>query len=299
MKREKIISIIVALFIFTSFLYSQEAPKWSVDLGESIKTHDFMKDGKLLFFTSGEYAWCYDAVTGKEVWSMELPDFSDDGISYLLGEMFLTNSGNKLQAYDAIEGKFFWEKEYSDVDQSDYDSFEFIENNAVFRYDETHVGIDLNNGTELYRMNIEYWGDLVDLGTFNYSVLYKQDKMMVMENSEIASLYYINTGSKLLSLEDYDINTDLIANGYPWLYKQLDHKNLLFVLDNGAAVIDIVSNKETARREFGIDGDLNVLLPTEVGCAVMGDEKFVHFNFETGAINELEFPIDDIIKTGA
>jgi len=173
-------------------------------------------------------------------------------------------------------------------------SFEFIENNAMFRYGEIELGVDLNNGTELYRMEIEYWGDLVDKGTFNYSVLYKQHKMLVMEDSEIASLFNIKTGEKLLSLEDYEINTDLIENGLPWLYKGADHKYLLFVLDNGAAVIDVVNNKEIMRKEFDIDGDINVLLPTAYGCAVMGDEKFVHFNFETGEINELNFPIDEM-----
>jgi outer membrane protein assembly factor BamB len=273
---------------------AQEAPKWAVDLGEPIKTYDFMQDGKLIFFTSGEYVWCYDTQTGKEVWSMEVPDFSSDGISYLLGEMYITNSSNKLQAYDALTGGMLWEKEYGDIDQSDYMSFEFIENSAVFRYGEPHIGVDLNNGNELYRMNIEYWGDLVNLGSFNYSVLYQQDKMLVMENSEIASLFDVTTGNKLLSLEEYDVNTDLIEEGYPWLYKHPEHKYLLIVLGNGAAVLDVVNNKELARKEFGIDGDRNVLLPTKVGCAVMGEEKFVHFNFESGVINELEFPIDDI-----
>jgi len=279
--------------VFTLSTHAQ-APKWAVDLGEPIKTSDFMQDGKLIFFTSGEYAWCYDVVSGTEVWSMEVPDFNEDGISYLLGEMYLTNSDNKLQSYDATTGKLLWEKEYEDIDQSDYMSFEFIENNAVFRYDEIELGVDLNNGTELYRMEIEYWGDLIDQGTFNYSVLYKQHKMLVMEDSEIASLFDIKTGNKLLSLENYDINTDLIENGLPWLYKGADHKYLLFVLDNGAAVIDVVNNKEIMRKEFDIDGDINVLLPTAHGCAVMGEEKFVHFNFETGEVSELNFSLDDL-----
>ncbi|TDJ55630.1 MAG: hypothetical protein E2O46_02405 [Ignavibacteria bacterium] len=294
MRNVCITTVILMAVLFCWKLNAQEAPKWAVDLGEPIKTHDFMQDGKLIFFTSGEYAWCYDTQSGSEVWSIEVPDFDEDGISYLLGEMFLTNSANKLQAYDALTGNLLWENEYNDIDQSDYMSFEFIKNNAVFRYGEPHIGVDLNNGNELYRMNIEYWGELVDMGTFNYSVLYKQDKMMVLEDSEIVSLFDVYTGNKILSLEEYDVNTDLIENGLPWLYKHPEHKYLLFVLDNGAAVIDVINNKEMSRKEFDINGDINVLLPTKVGCAVMGEEKFVHFNFETGVINELEFPIDDI-----
>jgi outer membrane protein assembly factor BamB len=294
MKKVNCFAILLFSFCATILLNAQKAPTWSVDLGEPIKTNDFMQDGKLLFFTSGEYAWCYNSATGTQVWHMEVPDFDDHGISYLLGEMYLTNSDNKLQAYDATTGKLLWEKEYEDVDQSDYVDFEFIKNNAVFRYGQTHLGVDLNNGNELYRYEVHYWSDLVDWGTFNYSVFENQGKMLVMEDSEIASLFDIRNGDKLLSLEDYDVNEDLIKNGFPWLYKSPDRSHLLFVLDDGAAVIDVVNNKEMVRKEFDIDGDMNAILPTKVGCAVMGEEKFVHFNFETGEVNELEFPIDDI-----
>ncbi len=285
--------LIVQFISFSNILIAQ-APQWTVDLGEPIKTSEFMQDGKLLFFTSGEYAWCYNSASGKEVWKMEIPDFSETGVNQLLGEMFLTNSDNKIQSYDATTGKLIWEKEYEDVDQSDFMSFEFINNNAVFRYGELHLGIDLNTGEEIYRTEVFYWGELVNLGTFNYSVFHNQGKMLVMEKSEIASLFDIKNGNRILSLEDYDINRDLIAKGFPWLYKSPDRSHLVFVLDDGAAVIDVVNNKETARREFGIDGEMNAILPTGVGCAVMGEEKFVHFNFVTGAVNELEFPVDDI-----
>jgi len=294
MKSKLSIQSIFVIILLTVKIFPGEAPKWAVDLGEPIKNYEFMQDGKLLFFTSGEYAWCYNSETGKEVWSMEVPGFDDHGISYLLGEMYLTNSDNKLQAYDATTGKLLWEKEYEDVDQSDYMDFEFIKNNAVFRYGHTHLGIDLNTGNEIYRYEVNYWSELVDLGTFNYSVFESQGKMLVMESSEIASLFDIRNGNELLSLEDYDVNEDLIKNGFPWLYKSPDRSHLLFVLNDGAAVIDVVNNKETARREFGIDGDMNAILPTKVGCAVMGEEKFVHFNFETGEVNVLEFPVDDI-----
>ncbi|MBL1215137.1 MAG: PQQ-binding-like beta-propeller repeat protein [Ignavibacteriae bacterium] len=281
-------------FIALSNLILAQAPQWTVDLGEPIKTSDFMKEGELLFFTSGEYAWCYNSASGQEVWSMEIPDFSETGVNQLLGEMFLTNSDNKIQSYDATTGKLLWEKEYEDVDQSDFMSFEFINNNAVFRYGELHLGIDLDNGNEIYRTEVYYWGELVTLGTFNYSVFHNKGKMLVMENSEIASLFDIANGNRILSLEGYDVNKDLIAKGFPWLYKSPDRSHLLFVLEDGAAVIDVDNNKETARREFDIDGDMNAILPTGVGCAVMGEEKFVHFNFQTGAVNELEFPVDDI-----
>ena len=101
----KLFPVSMLLLIFSAIIYPQLAPKWTVDLGEPIKTSEFMQDGKLIFFTSGEYAWCYDVSTGTEIWGKEISDFEEEGISYLLGEMYLTNSDNKIHAYDAPTGK--------------------------------------------------------------------------------------------------------------------------------------------------------------------------------------------------
>ncbi len=286
---------ILFVILFSSiFLTAQKAPLWKTDLGEPIKEYNFINQGKYLFFTSGEYVWCHSVESGSEVWKMEIPDYNEEGINFLLGEMFLTNSDNKLQAYDAVAGKMLWEKEYDDIDQGDYRSMEFIKNNAVFRYDDVELGVDLNNGDELFRMEVDYWGELVNLGTFNYSVLEKQNKMLVMEDSEIASIFDVTNGKKLFTAEGYDINKDLIAKGLDWLYESPDDDFLLFVLEDGAAAVDVKNNKEMARREFGIDGDINAILPTNQGCAVMGEEKFVHFNFLTGEVTELNFEVDDL-----
>ena len=46
-------SFVFLLFVAAQFSIPQEAPKWAVDLGEPIKTYDFMQEGKFLFFTSG------------------------------------------------------------------------------------------------------------------------------------------------------------------------------------------------------------------------------------------------------
>lgn len=285
--------MITGIILFSSLMMAQKAPLWQKDLGEPIKEYNFINSEKYLFFTSGEYVWCNDVETGKEIWQMEVPDFEKEGISYLLGELFLTNSDNKLQAYDALSGKMLWEKSYDDIDQSDYKMIEFIKNNAVFDYGDYELGIDLNNGNELFRMEIEYWGKLVELGSFNYSVLSQQDKMFVMED-EKAVLIDVKNGKRVFEKEGYDINTDLIENKLPWLYQSPGNEYLLTILDKGAAVIDVRNNKELARSEFSIDGDINVLLPTAQGCAVMGEEKFVHFNFKNGEINEFMFPIDEI-----
>ena len=289
-----ILKTVLLISISMYGVFAQQVPKWKVELNEPIKDYEFVNDAKYLFFTNGEYVWCYDAASGAKVWNMEVKDYAENGMHSLIGDLYLVSTDDELQCYDAVTGKLKWSQKYKDIDQNDYRSFEFVESTALIRYDDYEVGIDLNTGKELYRMKVEYWGDLVEKGTFNYSVLEQQHKIMVLEKSEIASLFDVKTGAKLFSSEGYDINEDLIKSKNAWLYKSPDQSHLLFVLDKGAVLLDVVNNKEIARKEFGIDGDVNVLLPTKNGCAVMGEDKFVHFNFTNGKVDELNFPVDEI-----
>ncbi len=290
---------ILYLFLFLNFVVisktnSQDIPKWQLDIDEPIEYYEFIQDSKLLFITSGEYVWCYNAETGAEAWKMEVDGFDEEGISLLIGEFYLTNSDNKLQAYDAITGKLLWENEYKGIDQEDYSQIFFVMNDAILIYGENKLGIDLNTGKELYRIEFDFWGDLVDRGTYNYSVIESQKKLLVYEDSEICSLYDITSGKKLYSGEDYDINSDLIKAGLKWSYKDNKETAYLMVLDNGAVFLDLVNNKEVARLEFDIDGDKNVIIPTTQGAAIMGEEKLVHFNFTNHKITEVNFPFDDV-----
>jgi outer membrane protein assembly factor BamB len=282
------------LILFLTCTLSAQVPKWTVELDEPIKEYNFINGGKYLFFTNGPYLWCYDAAAGNKIWETEVNGFEETGMHSLLGDIYLVGTEDNLKCYDAVSGKLKWEQSYNDIDQSDYTSFEFVKNTAVIRYGEFEVAVDLDSGKELWRMGIDYWGELVQKGSFNYMVLEEQNKMMVLEDSEILSLFDIQTGKKLYTAEGFDINTDLIASGNSWLYSTPDQSHLLFILDKGAVLIDAVNNKQIAKKDFDVDGDMNVLLPTLNGCAVMGEEKFVHFNFKTGKVDELDFPVDDI-----
>ena len=292
--KQQIVKTALIFFVFLIAVFGQNVPKWKVELDEPINDYNFINGGKYLFFTNGANAWCYDAVSGNKVWDMKVNDYEEQGMHSLIDDLYLVSSDNKLQCYNAVTGKLNWEQNYNDIDQGDYKSYEFVENTAMIRFGENEVGIDLKSGKELWRMKIEYWGELVEKGTFNYSILDKQHKMLVLEDSEIASLFDVKTGTKLFTSEGYDINEDLIKSKNSWLYESPDQSHLLFILEKGAALIDAVNNKEIARKEFDIDGDVNVLIPTKNGCAIMGEEKIVHFNFVNGKIDELNFPVDDI-----
>ncbi len=289
----RLLNLLLMIIIAWNFIYPADAPKWRVELDESIKNYEFINDGKYLFFTNGEYAWCYDVQTGSKIWSMEVDDFDKEGISTLVGEKYLVNSDDLIQCFNALNGEKLWEKEYDDISQSDYTSFEFIKNTAVLRFGEDHLGIDLSNGNELWRTKIDYWSKLAEKGTFNYSVLSQQNKLLVLEDDEKASLFDIQTGGKIFEGNDYDVNMELVENGNLWMYKSPGQKYIVVVLEKGAAVIDVVNNKEIMRKEFSIDGEMNVIIPTKSGCAVLGEEKIVHFNFDKQRTDELNFPVED------
>jgi outer membrane protein assembly factor BamB len=291
---KKIKTILLGLFIAVTSVLAQDIPKWALDLDEPIQFYEFINNGKYLFITSGEYVWCYSAENGEEIWKMEVPGFEEEGVSQLLGEMYLTNSNDKLQAYDALTGKLIWENEYDGISQADFIDLIFVMNHAMFDYGDDKLGIDLNTGKELYRNEIDFWGELVNLGTFNYDVFETQKKLLIMEESEKAALYDIVTGKQLFIGEDYDVNRDLIKNNLKWAYKDKDETHYVFVLEDAAVLFDMVNNKEAARVQLDIDGDKNVILPTAVGAAVMGEEEMVHFNFRTNEFTQVKFPFDDV-----
>jgi outer membrane protein assembly factor BamB len=287
---------LLASILFCSYCFANDAkqPTWKVELDDPVHLYEFLRDGQYLFFNSGKYAWLYEASTGKEVWKLEVKGYVKDGVHTLVGERYVVSSGNKLQCYDALTGTLQWEREYKDVDQDDFRSLEFIENTAVFRYDDTHLGLDLTNGNELWRTTIRYQGELAEKGTFNYSVLDKQKKMLVIEREDKVCLYDVSNGQRLFTAEKSEVNMDLVNKKNRWMHKAKAQHAVLIVLNDGAIVIDVAGNRELARQKFKIDGDYQVLLPTEQGCGVFGKEKIVHFDFTTGKVVEALFPIGDM-----
>jgi hypothetical protein len=285
--------IVVAVLLLVVFTLA-DVPTWKVELDDPVQLYEFLRDGKYLFFNSDEYAWLYDASTGQKVWSLEVKGYEKKGVHELVGERYLVGTSKGLNCYDAITGQLLWQKEYKGIDQDDYMSLEFIENICVLRYGEPHLGIDLETGNEIWRLDIRYDGSLADRGTFNYSFLSQQRKMLVMEKGDKVSLFDVVSGKKVLELKDYEINGDLVKENKSWMYKAPDQKYVLVVLDDGAAVVDIVNNRELVKKKFDIDGDYEILLPTATGCAVFGDKQIVHFDFTAGTTLDVPYSIDDM-----
>ncbi len=293
MKRTALAFLACTLFALSASSQTK-APAWKVELGEPVQLYEFLQEGKYLFFNSGPYAWLYNAASGEKVWSVEVKDYEKKGVHTLIGEKYVVGTDNALQCYDALTGKQLWSKEYKDIDQDEFRSYEFIDNTAVFWFENAHLAINLTDGTEIWRTKIEFNGSLVDLGTYNYAILHQQKKMLVMEKSDRISLFDVTNGKKVASFEDMEANEDLIKAKNKWQWRSADRQFIVVALDNGAAVIDAANNKVLVKKEFKIDGDYEVFFKTENGCAVFGKEKIVHFDFGTGGTLEVPYPIGDM-----
>ncbi len=169
-----------------------------------------------------------------------------------------------------LKGEVIWEKEFDGISQSDYTALEAYGDISVLRYGEDHVAFNMSDGSELWRAEIDYRGELAVSGAWNYTILRKLKKFLVLNEDDDAVIYDVNTGNILGTIEDVEPNTDLIEKRLLWAYRPADQKYYVFVTDDGAVLIDLVNNRELARREFDIDGDYNVILPTQNGCAVLG-----------------------------
>lgn len=285
--------LVMLWLLITATLFSQ-APKWKVDLGEPIKTYEFVRDGKYLFFNSKEYAWLYNTSTGEKVWELEVDNYEKKGIHYLIGEQYIVGTDNALQSYDVMTGKLQWSKEYKKIDQDEYKGYEFAAGVCIIWYGDYEVAVDLKTGDELWRAEIDYYGKLVEIGGYNYSVSDQQGKYVAFEKGDRINVYDVRTGAKVLSLEDMEINQSLMKNKKQSSFKSDDGRYLLIALDDGAVLLDLKENRKLAQAEFKIDADYETFFPTKSGCAIFGKEKIVHFDFATGKTLEAPYAISDM-----
>lgn len=286
--------VIFVLFLLYSAALFAQAPKWKVDLGEPIKTYEFVDDGKFLFFDSKEYAWLYNTSTGEKVWELEVDNYEKKGIHYLIGDQYIVGTDNELQSYDVMTGKLQWSKEYKKIDQDEYKGYEFAAGVCIIWYGDYEVAVDLKTGEELWRAEIDYYGKLVEIGGFNYKTFDKQGKYMAFEKGDRINVYDVKTGAKALQLEDMEINQGLMKNNKQSTYTSEDERFCLIALDDGAVLLDMKENKKVAQAEFKIDTDFETFFATKRGCAIFGKEKIIHFDFTTGKTLEAPYAISDM-----
>lgn len=292
MKRRALFVFLVLLFVARA-MNAQQVPTWKLDIGEPIDQYRFLKNGDFLFMTSGKYAWLYNSVNGDKVYELKVKDFEKKGVQSLIGERYLVSTDEALQCYNALTGKILWEQKYEKISQDNYSDLSFIGATMVLRYQDVHIGVDLNTGKELWRTVIKYNGDLKQKGAWNYTKLEKQNKLLVLLDDDGAGLFEFANGKQVFSGKEYEINDKLIEKGRKWFYSSPDERYTLFLLDKTVAVLDVSQNKEIARHEIGFDADFEPFLPTDRGCVILGKEKVLFFNDSTANLSEVKASAGD------
>ncbi len=289
MNIKKFLSII---FLFATAAFAQ-VPKWTLELDDQIEGYSFFKEGNFLFLRSGANAYLYDAVTGKNVYSLDVDGYEKKGAHQIVGEKYLVSADNKLLCYDAMTGKLIWQKEYDEIDQEDFTELSFAGNVTILRYGLEHLGVDLNSGNELWRNRLSYNSSVISKGGWNVLPLDKQNKLLVLLDADALGLYNYVDGKEVLYVKDFEIDGDLVEKGQQWCCTSSDQRYCIFTLDGFVSIIDAKENKEIFRSETSFDEEKGAIFPTEKGCVVLGDKVVVFMDFTTGRVSEVTASIDD------
>ena len=249
---KKYILFTLAMLLALTIIAPAQVPKWKLDVGEQIKDYSFLQDGKFLFLTNYEYSWLFDASTGEKVYELRVKNWEKEGVHQLVGEKFLIGTDDDLQCYDALTGKLIWKQEYAKVSQDEFSNLSVRNNNLVLRYKKIHIGIDLETGKELFRMDIKYNSALIDKGSWNWTGLQKQNRLMALLDDDKLGLYSFDDGKQVFEGKDYEVNMKAVEKGYNWCYQSPDERYILFLLDGNVAVIDVVENKEIITERYEV-----------------------------------------------
>ena len=175
---------LIVISLIATLVCAQQVPKWALELDDQIEGYNFLKNGNFLFIRSGENAYLFDSVTGQKVYSLEIDDYEKEGVHQIAGDNYIVSTSNAVRCYNALTGKLIWEKQYTDIDQNQFGRLFFVGDVTVLRYGSVHVGIDLKTGNEIWRQDFGYNQQLYNHGSWNYKILPKQNRYLVMFYTE-------------------------------------------------------------------------------------------------------------------
>jgi len=228
----KLLFFAILLFISVPLTFSGEtkAPKWKVEFDDDINYYTFVDDeskNTYLFFANEENMWLYNSKSGDEIWKGEIKDYEKKGLHMMLGKRYLVSSEDNLLCYDVLTGKQIWSVKYDKVDQADYQEIYSLDDIAVIRYDDWRLGVDLTSGKELWRIKYTANQDLLQAGGYTRFEFEKQGKVFLLLDDDEAMIYDIHTGKEVWHGKDFEINNDLVKNGFEWEYTT-DDENIYY-----------------------------------------------------------------------
>jgi outer membrane protein assembly factor BamB len=287
----------VSIVLFTAGLLMAQTGKnvWNAELDDDVKKVQPVLNGKYLFLSSDEYAWLYENATGKKVWSVEVDDFSENAIHQVVNDsLYLVANDDTLYCYDMLHRSVLWKRIYPTVEQSKFSGLQQLDTLLVLSFTTLDLGISLADGKEAWRQPVEYDRSLTERGTVNALMLSVPRKYFVFTDYNECLLISAETGKKLLTIPASEPHGDLIKQKREWYYYSPEQNFAAFLFEKNFIVVNTETNKLMAQIPLKVSDQYNPLVPTSVGCAVVGEDRIVHLNAKTGKTSQVPVNIDAV-----
>jgi outer membrane protein assembly factor BamB len=281
-------SIVVLISVLCVRVGFAQGLKTQVELDNPVKLYRFISD-QSVFLCEGEKFALYDLKSGKNIYEVKVEDYQEKGLLKVIDNKFLISSQKNVNCYDVSTGQLLWAKEYHDIEQEYFTEVIKVGNSLLLRYGGVLLAVDIANGNEL-------WYQIIKLNPHanpNFIVLKEQNKILAFLEDDKMGLYDFKTGSQLSEGKEYEISSKLKEKSYPWMFILKDKHFGVFLLDGNVSVLNFTENKEAARTEISYDADFSPILPTSMGCLVLGKNKIVFINGQNGQLTEVPATIGD------
>jgi len=293
----KYYSRLLFIIVLTASILTGQSKKliWKAELEDNVKKIQPVLNGKYLFLSSDEYAWLYENATGKKVWNVEIDEYSDKAIHTVVNDtLYLVANEDTLVCYDMVNRSVQWKRWYKGIEQSQFSGLAQVDTLLIVSYSTLDIGISLNDGNEAWRTPIEYQRSLIEAGTVNSFLLPTLRKYFVITEKNDCVLLSMDDGKKLLSLPLSEPHGDLVKGKRAWSYISPDQTIAAFIFEKNYIVINTVLQKLVAQIPVKVSDQYNPLMPTAVGCAVIGEDRIVHLNSITGKVSQIPSKVDDL-----
>jgi outer membrane protein assembly factor BamB len=284
------------IVLVSNLLFAQQNKlSWKAELQDDVKKIQPIQNGKYIFLWADEYAWLYENVTGKKIWSVKIKEYSEKAVHQLINDsLYLVANEDTLECYNVLANTMVWKKSYLKIEQDRFLGLKVIDSTLLFHFKEIDVAVNLESGKEMWRIPLAYERSLTENGTVNFIPLPKSGKYLAFLDNDECTLISLTNGKKLLSIPKAEPNSDLIKQKRVWYYIEPDEHFAAVMLDKNFLVINLDSNRIVAQRSIDISDQYNVFLSTATGCAVIGEEKLIHVNCLNNIVSETPIDLDEL-----
>ena len=287
MKKHANIIVLLLSLVCTRIGYAQ-GQKFQVELDNPVKIYNFV-NAQSVFLSEGEKSRLIDLKSGKNIYDIKVEDFQEKGLLKLIDNKFLVSSQKAVNCYDVLTGQLLLAKEYHNIEQEYFTEVVTTGSTLLLRYGGVLLAVDITSGNEL-------WYQVIKLNPHlnpNFILLKEQNKLLAFLEDDKMGIYDFKTGAQLFEGKEYEVSSTLKGKSYPWMFITKDKHFGVFLLDASAVVMNFTESKEAARTEISYDADFAPIMPTAMGCLVLGKNKIVFINGQDGKLTEVPASVGD------